>query len=197
MINYLKNFFGHLKTVIVHKWWVFYYCCIFGIPFRGIVHDLSKFSPTEFFESIKYYTGTRSPIDACKEANGVSYAWMHHKGRNKHHYEYWQDNFDKGGEPVLMPYKYSVEMLCDYLGAGKAYMKDKFDIQCEIIWWENKNKNPIAMHPINKRFITNMLRFILFKCSKNGKVDLTKRYMLRKQAPYQYKLLTEKRGCDE
>ncbi len=189
-MNYIHKFFGHLKTVIVHKWWVFYYCCIFGIPFRGVVHDLSKFSPTEFFESVKYYTGTRSPIDACKEANGVSYAWMHHKGRNKHHYEYWQDNFDKGGEALVIPYKYSVEMLCDYLGAGRAYMKGKFDIQCEIIWWENKNKNPIAMHPVNKRFITNMLRFILFKCCKDGKIDFSKRKLLRDYAKYNYQLLT-------
>lgn len=116
---------NHLRTVLTHKKWVFYYCCKAGIPLQGLVHDLSKFSPTEFMESINYYTGTHSPIDECKKKNGVSYAWMHHKGRNPHHYEYWQDNFDKGGQPIKMPYKYAVELLCDYLGAGRAYQRER------------------------------------------------------------------------
>lgn len=94
--NYIINTFRHFKKVCTHKRWVFYYCCKVGIPFQGLMHDLSKFSPTEFLESVKYYQGTSSPIDACKKENGWSVAWMHHKGRNKHHYEYWQDNFDNG-----------------------------------------------------------------------------------------------------
>lgn len=98
--NYIINTFRHFKKVCTHKHWVFYYCCKVGIPFQGLVHDLSKFSPTEFWESVKYYQGTSSPIDACKKENGWSAAWMHHKGRNKHHYEYWQDNFDNGGNPI-------------------------------------------------------------------------------------------------
>ena len=116
---------NHLQTVLTHKKWVFYYCCKAGIPLQGLVHDLSKFSPTEFMESINYYTGTHSPIDECKKKNGVSYAWMHHKGRNPHHYEYWQDNFDKGGQPIKMPYKYAVEFLCDYRGAGRPYQRER------------------------------------------------------------------------
>lgn len=112
--NYIINTFRHFKKVCTHKRWVFYYCCKVGIPFQGLVHDLSKFSPTEFWESVKYYQGTSSPIDACKKENGWSAAWMHHKGRNKHHYEYWQDNFDNGGNPIEMPMKYKKEMLCDY-----------------------------------------------------------------------------------
>ena len=128
------NFFKHLILVLKHKWHVFRLCCMAGIPWRGLVHDLSKFSPTEFFESVKYYSGTRSPIDACKEKNGVSYAWLHHKARNKHHYAYWQDNFDKGTTHLNMPDKYVKEMVCDYLGAGKAYRKDKFSFQEEYEW---------------------------------------------------------------
>ena len=156
-MNYLIKFFGHLKTVCVHKWWVFYYCCHFSIPFRGLIHDMSKFSPSEFFESVKYYSGTRSPIDACKEDNGVSNAWMHHKGRNRHHYEYWQDNFDNGGECVRMPFKENLEMLCDYLGAGRAYMGNTFSYGAELSWWNLKCEKPLAMHPVNKEFITRML----------------------------------------
>ena len=154
---FVKNTFAHFGKICKHKWWVFYYCCKVGIPFRGLMHDWSKFSPTEFWESVKYYQGNRSPIDACKEANGISMAWMHHKGRNPHHYEYWMDNFDKGGEPKQMPYKYAVEMLCDYLGAGRAYMGKNFSYEAEYNWWLKKCEKPLAMHSKTKAFINHIM----------------------------------------
>ena len=84
MIKNIKNAINHFKTICLHKKWVMYYCNLAGIPAQGIFHDLSKFSPTEFFESVKYYTGNSSPIDACKKDKGISQAWLHHKGLNKH-----------------------------------------------------------------------------------------------------------------
>ena len=87
----IKNVIKHLILITKHKWVVFKLCCKVGIPWRGLVHDLSKYSPTEFFESIKYYTGTHSPITGEKQDKGYSEAWLHHKGRNKHHSEYWID----------------------------------------------------------------------------------------------------------
>lgn len=152
------KFFGHLRTVVAHRWWVFRYCLTAGHPIVGLLHDLSKFSPTEFLESVRYYQGTRSPIDACKEANGVSLAWMHHKGRNPHHYEYWQDNFDKGGTHVDIPYQYALEMLCDYLGAGRAYMGKGFSFQKEYTWWKKKRDQARAMNPHTKAFLEECLR---------------------------------------
>ena len=149
----LRNTLQHFKKINSHKWHVFRYCMKAGIPWRGIKHDMSKFSPTEFWESVRYYQGNRSPIDACKEAEGVSKAWMHHKGRNSHHYEYWQDNFDKGGEPVIMPFKNVLELLCDYLGAGRAYMGKEFSYNAELAWWQAKKSKPIAMHPATIEFI--------------------------------------------
>lgn len=148
---YMKKFFGHLNTILKHKWWVFYYCWKAGIPWRGLVHDLSKFHPVEFLESVKYYTGTSSPIDTCKEENGYSDAWMHHKGRNKHHYEYWQDYFDYGGVAIEMPYEYTIEMLCDYLGAGRAYHGKNFSMEKELEWWKKKKEN-CAMHEFQREF---------------------------------------------
>lgn len=164
----LKNCAKHFKKICTHKYWVFYYCCKAGIPIRGLMHDMSKFSPTEFFESAKYYQGERSPIDACKEEKGYSMAWLHHKGRNKHHYEYWQDNFDKGGTPLQMPYVYAVEMLCDYLGAGRAYMGKNFSYKAEYDWWLKKIEKPIAMHPHTKAFINGIL---LFLATKDDDID--------------------------
>ena len=155
----MNKFFGHLKTVTKHKYWVWYYMnkCGRKWGWRGLWHDMSKFSPVEFWESVKYYSGTRSPIDACKEEKGVSMAWMHHKGRNPHHYEYWMDNFDQGGEPKEMPWRYKVEMLCDYLAAGRAYMGKKFSYQAEYEWWLKKLELPRRQHEKDKEFISEAL----------------------------------------
>lgn len=148
----------HFKLITTHKWYVFKNCCKAGIIWRGIKHDMSKYSPIEFFESVKYFTGEDSPINLCKEINGVSKAWLHHKGRNSHHYEYWQDNFDQGGKALEMPFLDAVELICDYIAAGQAYQKKNFTYKGEYEWWINKSKNPLAMHPNTKRFIDIMLK---------------------------------------
>ena len=161
--------FGHLKTVCRHKYWVGYFCFKFGLYYQGIVHDLSKFNPVEFFESVKYYTGTYSPIDACKKDIGYSNAWFHHKGRNKHHFEYWLDDFEKGCIPKKMPLKYVLEMFCDWLGAGISYsggMKN-FKVKTEYNWWLNKRK----VAPLHKDVLATLdLLFDLF-AKYDGNVD--------------------------
>ena len=144
-----KKMWNHLRTVQTHRKWVRHYCFLAGIPWRGLTHDLSKYSPVEFFESARYWIGTGSPINEAKKENGISYAWMHHKGRNSHHYEYWMDNFDDGGIPRLMPEKDFTEMVCDYLGAARAYLGDKFSYQAERKWWADKRQSR-AMHAQNK-----------------------------------------------
>ena len=155
------NAVRHLMKILTHKFWVGIYCFKAGLYWQGIVHDLSKFSPTEFIESVRYYQGDRSPIDACKEKNGYSMAWLHHRGRNYHHYENWVDNFDnynteKGITLLQMPFKYALEMLCDYLGAGRAYWGSKFTFEDEWKYWLNKRKR-CAMNPYTKHFIDRCL----------------------------------------
>ena len=112
----------HFSVVMRHKWVVFKECAACGMPLRGLLHDLSKFSPTEFLSSARYFQGNRSPIEAEKERLGYSKAWLHHKGHNKHHWEYWTD-FDDSGAVIAnkIPYKYVVEMVCDWVGASKVY----------------------------------------------------------------------------
>ena len=151
------RYFSHFKTIVIHKYYVFSYCLKAGIIWRGLVHDLSKFSPTEFLESSRYYTGTISPIIRCKNETGMSKAWLHHKGRNKHHYEYWQDNFDNGVEHLQMPYKYALELICDYLAAGKTYSNQEFSYYSEYLWWGEKRR-VAAMHPHTKQFVEIMLK---------------------------------------
>ncbi len=151
----IKNLFKHTALVIRHRHKVFIHCYKCGIPFRGLIHDLSKFSPQELFESVKYFQGNRSPIGACRRATGVSYAWLHHKGRNKHHIEYWLDP-DCEIQP-LIPYKYAVECVCDKLAATKTYAgKKKYHEGLALEHWQRYGckapGNPKSMEFIEKVF---------------------------------------------
>lgn len=145
----LKNIFGHLHTIHTHRKWVFYYCHLAGITWRGITHDLSKYSPIEFWESVKFWNGTSSPINEAKARYGYSRAWQHHKGRNSHHYEYWADKFDDGTVMLMMPCNDFIELVCDYLGAARAYMGKNFSYSAEYKWWLKKREH-CAMHERNK-----------------------------------------------
>lgn len=119
----------HLKTINHHRHLVLKYCFKAGLYKQGLLHDLSKYSPVEFLVGAKYYQGDRSPNNAEREAKGYSMAWLHHKGRNKHHMEYWIDYSMKPGEGMIglkMPDKYLVEMVCDRIAASKTYKKDAY-----------------------------------------------------------------------
>lgn len=148
-----KKTLGHFKTICIHKWWVFHYCCKLGIPWRGLVHDNSKFSPVEFWESVRYWDGKSSPIPKCKADIGYSKGWLHHKGRNTHHYEYWIDQLDLGGEPIQIPWKDLLELVADYLGAGRAYSgkSSKNIFKEEAKWFANKiqTEKP-KIHPLTR-----------------------------------------------
>lgn len=159
-MKYLKNGFKHFITICKHKSAVWYFGRKLGIGWRTFFHDFSKFHPIEFFESVKYYTGTRSPIDVCKEDKGYSLAWNHHRGRNPHHYEYWIDSLDNGGIPIDMPSKYKLEMLADYLAAGYTYSNGECTFEDEYGWWLNKTNKPLCMHKKTKSFITAVFIFL-------------------------------------
>ena len=117
----------HFNTITRHRHLVCRYCLRLGLVWQGLTHDLSKYSPVEFLPGAKYYQGYRSPNDAERTATGVSRAWLHHKGRNRHHLEYWIDyrrdpdgNVRYAGNP--MPMRYVAEMFCDRVAASKVYL---------------------------------------------------------------------------
>lgn len=141
----LKKALKHIKLVSKHKWIVFKLCCKVGIPWRGFMHDWSKFSPTEFGESIKYYTGTHSPISDARKEKGYSNAWVHHVAKNKHHYQHWIDWNAKGPLPVIIPYKYVAEMICDKIAAGIIY-EGKNWTQSEPIEYYTKERETAIIH---------------------------------------------------
>ncbi|WP_124066799.1 DUF5662 family protein [Clostridium sp. E02] len=120
----LRNLWGHIYTINEHKIRVMKNCFRVGLIKQGLLHDMSKYSPEEFFPGVFYYQGDRSPNAAEIEEKGYSKAWLHHKGRNKHHCEYWIDfstNPEKGLIGHKMPLKYVIEMVMDRIAASKTY----------------------------------------------------------------------------
>ena len=122
---------AHFKTITSHRHLVMRYCFRVGLYWQGLTHDMSKYSPREFIRGAKYYQGYRSPNDAERKETGVSLAWLHHKGRNRHHFEYWIDyclapdgSVSMGG--CKMPLRFVAEMFCDRMAACRIYLKDKY-----------------------------------------------------------------------
>lgn len=143
----------HLFTVLKHKWLVFVYACRLHIPFTGLVHDLTKFSPTEFWLSSKYYAGDKSPtIVERKYNNSVSRITLHHTLRNKHHWHSYVDYLPDTFVIARINYKHSVEYVCDIISASKVYMGKGFKIRMAYDYFLSHSKTYL-MHPANKEFI--------------------------------------------
>ena len=157
-----KNFRGHLRTVNQHRKMVLKHCIKAGIPIRGLLHDLSKYSPTEFIPGVLYYQGNRSPNEKEREISGYSKAWMHHKGRNRHHFEYWTDysTVTKKMEAVPMPDIFIFEMFCDRVAASKIYNKEKYTDDMPLDYFlRARPKRLIADDTARKlEFLLTMLR---------------------------------------
>ena len=163
--SFPERFLCHLKTVLVHKTFVFLYCAYAGRPIRGLTHDLSKFSPVEFLNSVKFYSGRCSPVGLERKIQGYSLAWLHHKGRNAHHYEYWHDVVDENGlycaeknkiYPLPMPFPNAIESVCDSIAASRAYNGSRFSYDRLMEWWIESHRKPVNMHPQTERFAQAM-----------------------------------------
>ncbi len=155
--------FQHFKTITRHRHEVIRNCRKAGIFRQGLRHDLSKYSPTEFLQGAKYWQGTRSPNDREREVKGYSEAWMHHKGRNKHHFEYWSDYspVDKIVRPVEMPLRYVVEMFCDRVAASKVYMGENYTDRSPLEYFERgKNRRVARIHEKTSDLLESMLTIL-------------------------------------
>ena len=158
----------HFLTITEHRTEVMKYCFRCGLYRQGLMHDLSKYSPTEFLNGAKYYQGYRSPNNAEREEKGYSEAWLHHKGRNRHHYEYWVDycsetSLAKAGTggmvPVEMPRKYLVEMICDRVAASKVYNKGHYTDDMPLKYFE-RSMDMIFMNSNTKKELHAFLKMI-------------------------------------
>ena len=154
-----ENGWRHFKTITEHKWIVLQGCFKAGLYYQGLMHDLSKYTPEEFRTGVLYYQGNRSPNAAEKEAVGYSRAWLHHKGRNKHHYEYWIDltsDRSKGLQGMKMPVRYVVEMFIDRVAASKVYAKDAYTDSHALEYYK-KTRKYMTIHPDSRKLLEHLL----------------------------------------
>lgn len=168
----------HLKTINNHRRLVRKHCFAVGLYWQGIMHDLSKYSWTEFSVGVKYYQGNRSPNDAEREDKGYTLAWLHHKGKNKHHLEYWIDyslDKSKGLVGMKMPKKYVIEMFCDRMAACKNYNKDTYTDRQPLEYYMRGRASKL-MHPESRKLLEKYLTML----AEYGE-DYTFRYIKNKE----------------
>ena len=159
------NFFGHLKTITKHRHAVMRNCFKCGIYKRGLLHDLSKYNPVEFIRGVRLYQGgTRSPNEKERELYGYSAAWLHHKGRNRHHWEYWNDYNPKTAriEPCRMPEVFLTEMFCDRIAASKIYKGKNYTDSAPLDYYLMR-RDGIGMHEETAAKIEFLLRMLAEK----------------------------------
>ena len=154
----MSNAFGHFKTITKHRHKVIAHCFKAGIPWRGLLHDLSKYTPAEFLAGARFYKGTRSPNESEREEFGYSAAWLHHKGRNRHHFEYWTDYNPqtKRVGPVKMPLVFVKEMFCDRVAASKIYQGKNYTDKHPLEYFLRGKPNR-SIHPETSDLIESWL----------------------------------------
>lgn len=158
-----KNAWGHLRTINHHKWIVMKLCFSLGLFKQGLYHDLSKYSWIEFRSGVKYFQGNRSPNALEKELFGYSEAWIHHAGRNKHHFNYWMDITKGEVFPIRMPVKYVMEMFCDRVAATMTYQKEAYHDDSALNYFM-KNYHNIFM----EQGSMDLLQIMLEHLAKHG-----------------------------
>ena len=159
----LTGAWNHFKTITRHKYLVMKGCFAVGLYRQGLTHDLSKYAPSEFLVGARYFQGDRSPNNAEREEKGYSSAWLHHKGRNKHHYEYWIDYSTRevpgGIAPVEMPVKYVAEMLMDRIAASRVYLGKEYTDGAPLRYFQSAREIPV-MHEKTKKLLTRLLQML-------------------------------------
>ncbi len=151
----------HFLTITRHRHLVCGYCLRLGLFRQGLTHDLSKYSPTEFLPGAKYYRGFESPNDEERKKTGISLAWLHHKGRNRHHYEYWIDYHIREDGSIAyegnrMPMRFVAEMFCDRVAASKIYLKEKYTDASPYEYYA-RGREIMLIHPETAEEIEKML----------------------------------------
>lgn len=170
------NPIGHLITITKHRHLVVKGCFEVGLYKQGILHDLSKYNPIEFIPGCLYYKGYESPNNEERRKNGHSLAWLHHKGRNKHHFEYWIDYTLADGHPIggnKMPVNYVVEMYVDRVAACKNYQKKNYTQKSPVEYFQ-KGKKRYMMHPDTSALLEMLLTYL----ADNGE-EATNEYIRR------------------
>jgi len=163
------KYWKYLKYVVRHKWYVMIECFKRGLIWRGLVHDISKLFPSEFIPYANFFYG--SAIEKGRNSTGYykptetgdeefDFAWLLHQKRNKHHWQWWVLPEDEGGIKVIeMEPKYRTEMLCDWIGAGKAqgHFSPKKDPLRETKHWWKENNHKMQLHKGTRSYFELLL----------------------------------------
>jgi len=163
------QYWSHLKYTTRHKYYVLIECIKEGIILRGITHDLSKFTPSEFsgYANFFFYkngskkSNTHNNSDEIKKAFDM--AFDHHQNSNDHHWRsYISDGrYDNSMTFIReMPHDAAIEMVCDWIGAAKANYENEPDIPLP---WYKKNRHKMLLHTHTRKLIEEKIGF------KNGK----------------------------
>jgi len=155
------KYIHYLRYIIRHKWYVFIECHRYGLAWLGIIHDWSKLRPSEFFPYAEHFYGKNAKgIKTGRDKTGYykpmdtgdpkfDNACLLHEKRNKHHWQWWVLPEDEDGVRVLeIPYKYRIEMICDWKGASRAQGHGGMIIE----WWAKHNYK-MQMHPKTRAMI--------------------------------------------
>ena len=151
----MKKHLRYLAYVLRHKRFVFKACFEYGLVWRGIKHDWTKFLPSEWFPYVEYFYGEKRPDlttgynhQLHQDDTAFNYAWNHHQKANSHHWQYYVLNYDDGRTMVLqMPLLDMMEMVSDWRGAGMAQGYPK-------TWeWYEKNKDKMQLHPVTRAWV--------------------------------------------
>lgn len=201
----MNKAWGHLKTILRHKRLVRKGCFRLGLYRQGIMHDWSKYTPTEFLVGCKYFQGNMSPNNAERKARGYSGAWLHHKGRNKHHMEYWIDysvgtKTPDGKETehgvisgMKMPVRYVAEMFVDRVSASKNYQKENY--RDDSPWnYYAKGREHYILHE-DTRALLELLLWMLKVRGEESTFAFVKNEVLTGKIPYEKEEL-QKRMLD-
>lgn len=144
---YIIGYLQYLKYIIRHKYYVMIECFKYGLYWRGLIHDISKFLPSEFFPYVKYFyinerfEKYKIEYNKIEDDKKFNYAWLFHIKRNPHHWQHWVLLEDEGNIiPLDMPYKYIIEMICDWIGASKTQGYGN-----NIKEWYKKNKDKMKL----------------------------------------------------
>jgi hypothetical protein len=158
------KYWAYFKYAMRHKWYVFLECWKLGIPWLGIIHDMSKFYPSEWMPYMRHFfnsdgslrpktrdkTGYYKPTDTGDD--DFDGAWFLHQKRNKHHWQWWILPEDSEGlKTIPMPERYMKEMLADWRGAGRAQGTP------DTPGWYRANGHKLQLHSVSRAWIERRL----------------------------------------
>ena len=145
----MKKYLRYLWYIVRHKWFVLLGCWNYGLLWRGITHDWSKFLPSEFIPYAQHFYGPDEYKGSPKGKYKFNFAWLLHQKRNSHHWQWWLLPLDSGTTSLFpMSNDDLLEMIADWDGAGRA-INGKVD----TLSWYQANKDKMTLHPTTRECI--------------------------------------------